>query len=143
MGLVPESTVHPVCDHCDSRFDPRYVSLLAGITEMTLEYKDIKNRKGKFAVSLDFVTTRPDLVQKILGRCIVFKSEYLLMYDVIEYFAISELFDEIEEGMAAEQYRFVFKLKLKLEELDEEEENLYIEKVEKKGLMSTEKIQWI
>lgn len=113
-----------------------------GDVSMTLEYKDIQYRKGRFCISVEFIQSRPDLVQTILGNCIVFKSQHLLMYNVVEYFALSELFGELQEGQMAPQYRFVFNMKY-----DDDENNILdgftVEKVYDQQIISTEKIQWV
>jgi hypothetical protein len=65
-----------------------------------------ENRIGKFLISSDIITNRPDVVQGVLGRCIVVRAEQLFYSGDVEYFAYSELFRPIERGDVVPRYKF-------------------------------------
>jgi len=49
----------------------------------------------------------PDLVKRIMGECIIVRAEHFFVSNVIEYYAISELFDEVKEGYLVCEYEVI------------------------------------
>jgi hypothetical protein len=66
--------------------------------------KNIDKKKGKFFVSYVLIKSRPELVQQIMGACIVVRAEALYTFDGIEYYALSEHFRPLEEGDKIPEY---------------------------------------
>lgn len=79
-----------------------------------------KRKAGKFSIPIGMLDTLPDLVKEIMGHCVIFRAEMLYLYNSIEYFAYSDLFNTIEIGEVPPTYRIITENnKFKGFELDE------------------------
>lgn len=59
----------------------------------------MKNRRiGKFRISRDLIEDSPQAVRELMGRCIVIQAMYSFAIDDVEYIALCDDFDEIDEG---------------------------------------------
>ena len=67
----------------------------------------MKDRKGIFRIDGNFVRECSQDVKTIMGMCSIWRAEYLLMEDVVEYAAICEKFDELDEGCIVPNYKWV------------------------------------
>ena len=63
-------------------------------------------RMGRFRISQDIVEHRPDAVLKIMARIIVVRCEHRYDARAFEYTAISDMFEEVEEGYVVSWYHF-------------------------------------
>lgn len=61
-------------------------------------------RLGVFRVPYEIIKEEPEFVRKVMGECIIVRAEYMYVYKAIEYQAISDRFDEIEEGQLLPVY---------------------------------------
>ena len=61
-------------------------------------------RYGMFKIPNYMIDNYPDLVKRIMGECIIVRAESLYVSNVIEYYAISDWFDEVPEGYLANEY---------------------------------------
>ena len=48
----------------------------------------------------------PEIIMKIMGKCIITRAEYLHHTDTVEYYAISPLFPILAEGVMPSFYTF-------------------------------------
>lgn len=64
-------------------------------------------KRGSFKISLDMIEKQPELVMKIMGKCIVIDSQPLLYEDCIQYIAVSEEFKEIQPGEYIPAYQVI------------------------------------
>lgn len=64
----------------------------------------MKNRIGKFYVPTRSLYKQQEDVMAIMGQCIIMRAESLGYADRMEYFAICEQFDEVEDGLLAPEY---------------------------------------
>jgi len=65
-------------------------------------------RRGKFFISRKNLVQYPKVVKQIMGQCIIIRAEDMYAYNVIEYQAISDWFDEVPEGMLIPEYDLNF-----------------------------------
>jgi len=61
-------------------------------------------RRGLFKISTDLIESEPDVVRKIMGKCIIIRAEHLYGERVVTYAAISPEFDEVPRGEIAPEY---------------------------------------
>ncbi len=59
---------------------------------------------GRFEIDADTIDNYPDVLKKIMGTVIVIHAEFRVEKKAIEYYAIGEEFDELEEGAEAVPY---------------------------------------
>jgi hypothetical protein len=66
---------------------------------------NIKNM-GRFRITKELIEHNPDTVARIFAemKCVPVRAEALFQPPVIEYFAISELFDEVDEYSRTPEY---------------------------------------
>jgi hypothetical protein len=68
----------------------------------------VKNRRlGKFYITGDYLDGFNPNVQQIMGQCVILRSEYMIHMDAIEYIAVSDKFDELEEGRKPPEYTWI------------------------------------
>lgn len=67
----------------------------------------ILHKRGKFSVSMEIIRENPDFVMKLMGMCVIVRAERMFVNDSIEYIALSELFDEVEEGHQIPEYNMI------------------------------------
>jgi len=68
----------------------------------------MKNRRlGKFRISIKFIDDYPNTVKDIMGHCIIVSAEMRWESDSIHYTAISDWFDEVDNGCMPYEYRIV------------------------------------
>ena len=63
------------------------------------------NRKGRFAISAEFIRSIPEALLELMGMVIVIRAEYIMMTEVIEYNALSPHFRPLKEGDMVPEYR--------------------------------------
>lgn len=71
-------------------------------------------RIGTFKVARSLVDETPEMVMKIMGRCVVVDCKLHYVSDCFEYWAISPDFDETQLGQIAPEYSVL------IEEIDEQ-----------------------
>ena len=54
-----------------------------------------ENRIGKFTIPASDVLTRPNVVQRLLGQCLITRAEYQFITNSFHYDAYSDLFDQV------------------------------------------------
>ena len=64
-------------------------------------------RLGKFIINRELVEEYPKHVQQIMGMCVIYRAEYLMYREAIEYIAISDLFDVLPVGYEAPVYTWI------------------------------------
>lgn len=69
---------------------------------MKLRYNSL--RFGWFVISGMFIVDAPKAVKEIMGRCIIVHAAPEPHYDAIKYQAISDDFDEVQEGTVIPEY---------------------------------------
>jgi len=65
-------------------------------------------KMGKFVISGALIENNPDDVMRLMGRMIVVRAEFIYGPNVVEYTAISDYFEEVEEGLVLPEYQFAF-----------------------------------
>ena len=65
---------------------------------------NLDNKVGRFSISADLINQSPDIIMMVMGRCIITRAEYIIIYDYIDYDAFSPDFDEVEEGAITPKY---------------------------------------
>lgn len=68
---------------------------------------NITRRVGRFMLSKDFIDEYPEVIMAIMGKMIVFRAEYLLDRNAVDYSAMSTLFDDVDPGVIAPNYRII------------------------------------
>lgn len=69
--------------------------------------KDIQNRVGKFSVTTEFLhTIELDMLNKVFKDIYIVKAEHNYAYALIDYVAVSPLFDCIDVGQEIEPPRY-------------------------------------
>ena len=66
--------------------------------------KVVGTRRGVFALPARAVLEKQWFVTRVMGLCAILKAESLVLHDVIEYHAISDLFDVVERGQITPNY---------------------------------------
>ena len=61
-------------------------------------------RYGNFKISMTLIESHPDVVRKVMGKCIITRAEFVWASNCIEYTAISDLFEPIKDGMEIPNY---------------------------------------
>jgi len=61
-------------------------------------------RLGKFIINRELIEEYPKHVQRIMGMCVIYRAEYLMHREAIEYLAISDHFDPLTPGYEAPVY---------------------------------------
>jgi len=64
-------------------------------------------RLGQFDIPRSDILESPELVMAITGRMIIYRAEMMFHKDTMEYIAISDLFEEIEQGQCPPEYVMV------------------------------------
>jgi len=67
---------------------------------------NFRSRKGRFKVSIDS-TGNDELLLKFMSNFLIVRAEYRYDTEVIEYSAVSELFDPVDEGYEIPEYEFI------------------------------------
>ena len=62
------------------------------------------NRPGKFSISQEALTDAPEVVQAVMGECIITRCEHRFQNGTFEYEAYSNHFDVVAEGEVAPTY---------------------------------------
>ena len=62
---------------------------------------------GTFTIHTDLIKEQSPYLYEFFGKMIVVKAESVFHMNHIEYTAISELFDDIDEGLTAPSYEFI------------------------------------
>lgn len=73
--------------------------------------KELRSRIGKFKIDLDACARwdgNDEMIFKIMGRCVIIKTEFDYTSPVIEYTAYSKDFDIVEPGMMAPSYMWQY-----------------------------------
>lgn len=63
-----------------------------------------ENRVGSFMIQRLDIMMRPDEVMAVLSRCLVFKADFALNCDAVEYHAFCSLFPPVQKHMRAPEY---------------------------------------
>lgn len=71
-----------------------------------------RKRRGKFCISGAFMddsmrTGDADALLQLMGMVVITRAEYLYLKDVFEYIAVSEYFDEIDDGAEIPEYNVI------------------------------------
>ena len=72
-----------------------------------MDYIDFRSRKGKFVLDRELITDDYKSVMGILSTVLVIRAENDFMTDAITYWAYSDHFEPIAEGLAAPEYEAV------------------------------------
>jgi len=67
----------------------------------------VVKRFGSFSISRKVFGEHPEVVMAVMGRCVIFKCDFLYHSDRFEYIAWSPDFDEVPEGAEALRYTVV------------------------------------
>jgi len=67
---------------------------------------DFRSRKGKFKVSIDY-TGNDELLLEFMSNFLIVRAEYRYDTGVIEYSAVSKLFEPVDEGYEVPEYEFI------------------------------------
>jgi len=67
----------------------------------------MNRRIGKFSLPSNLVKDRSPSVTRIMGACSIWRAEYMMMTDEVEYLASSHHFMELQEGYIAPTYVWV------------------------------------
>ena len=67
----------------------------------------IGRRRGAFSIPTQMIAGEPEVVKKIMGRCLIIRAEVMGIKDVIEYQAVCDDFDEVKEGELMPEYRWL------------------------------------
>jgi len=59
---------------------------------------------GKFKLDQDTFDSDPNIIKRIMGKCIILRAESLFCEASIEYYAISDCFDVVKESEAIPIY---------------------------------------
>jgi hypothetical protein len=73
----------------------------------TADYKDFRSRKGKFVLDRELITDDYKSVMHILSTVLVIRAENDFMTNAITYWAYSDHFEHIAEGLAAPEYEAI------------------------------------
>ena len=73
-----------------------------------MKHKNSK-RYGKFFLSREMIIKYPNTIKKIMGECIILRAENMWCKEGIEYEALSDWFDEVEEGFIIPRYDIIFR----------------------------------
>lgn len=65
-------------------------------------------RVGKFKIDLDVINDAPEVVAQIMGQTIVVRAEVMIAEKVIEYHAICEHFEELDDGSMLPEYDVLY-----------------------------------
>lgn len=65
-------------------------------------------RYGRFQITFDIINSRPDKVQEVMGNMIVVNAEPNYVEKSIVYVALSNIFEEVNEGQAIPDYNLSF-----------------------------------
>jgi len=67
-------------------------------------------RLGQFNIQRSAIIESPELVMAITARMIIYRAEMMFHKDCVEYIAISDLFDEVEQGECPPEYMMVIEI---------------------------------
>jgi len=67
----------------------------------------ILHKRGKFSISMETIREDPDFVMRLMGMCVIVRAERMFVNDSMEYIALSELFDEVEEEYQTPEYNMI------------------------------------
>lgn len=65
-----------------------------------------ERRYGRFYLSLGLIAQNPNAVMAIMGKVIVIKADMQQKHEEIQYTAISDMFEPIDEGQKIPEYVF-------------------------------------
>jgi len=63
-----------------------------------------KRQFGKFTILAQLIRLDSDSVMEIMGKCIILKATYIQSTDCIEYLALSEMFEPLENDQPIPEY---------------------------------------
>jgi hypothetical protein len=72
-----------------------------------MDYTDFRSRKGKFVIDRELMIRNYKSVMGILSTVLVIRAENDFMTDTITYWAYSEHFEPIAEGLMAPEYQAI------------------------------------
>lgn len=67
----------------------------------------ILNHRGKFSIEAPLITEATEIIQAVMGQCIIVRCEHNLMTNSLAYEAYSFHFDALDEGETAPAYDIV------------------------------------
>ena len=73
----------------------------------TADYKDFRSRKGKFVLDRELIIGDYKSVMHILSTVLVIRAENDFMTNAITYWAYSDHFEPIAEGLIAPEYQAI------------------------------------
>jgi hypothetical protein len=65
-------------------------------------------RAGVFYLPFEVLESFDTSAKRIMGKCIVFRAETLWHMQQVEYYAISDCFEEVPEGQVIPHYEWIF-----------------------------------
>lgn len=69
----------------------------------------LTNRRiGKFNIEIDVINDAPEVVQQVMGDVIVIRAEALLQTNMVEYHALCDSFEEVEDGVVVPEYDLMY-----------------------------------
>jgi len=99
-----------VCKNCDTADTPsgwgKLIKPCVSANNKN-EYIEFSTRKGKFVLNRELIIDNYKSVMGILSTVLVIRAENDFMTDTITYWAYSEHFEPIAEGLAAPEYEAV------------------------------------
>ena len=67
------------------------------------------SRRGVFRIRIGMIEEAPELVRKVMGKCVIVKAECLYGEDALEFFAVSPDFEEVPKGVRVPRYKVLIK----------------------------------
>ena len=71
-----------------------------------MEFKDIKNRIGKFTIQKEFIEAYPEMAIKLLSKILIVRAE-TMFNGYIDYVGCSMEFEKVTEGQKFNSYTFI------------------------------------
>ncbi len=62
---------------------------------------------GRFQISRTIIEEEPWIARCVMSRCIILRAEMLYAEDAIEYWAISDMFEEVEPSFVTPFYEII------------------------------------
>lgn len=69
--------------------------------------EDINRRIGKFSIPSMMIDKNPEMAMKIMGKMVIVRAENMFAEPVIEYIALSPLFQKLPLGEMIPEYELV------------------------------------
>jgi len=70
---------------------------------------DLRQRMGKFKIAVHLIEHDPETVMKVMSNFIVFRAENMFSEPVIEYQALSPLFQKVPQGNKMPRYDLIIR----------------------------------